>query len=130
MSTTFTEFVTLERCTCGKCGGVFALNQDVLTYARANAGHYHCPYCETEWGWSKSEAQKLREQLEQTQRELREANCRAINERAARESVESENIKLGRKLVRVRKGVCPCCTRSFSNLKRHMETKHPEVSKA
>lgn len=22
-------------------------------------------------------------------------------------------------------GVCPCCTRSFENLRRHMTTKHP-----
>jgi len=27
---------------------------------------------------------------------------------------------------RVANGVCPCCTRSFANLRRHMETTHPE----
>lgn len=27
---------------------------------------------------------------------------------------------------RVGNGVCPCCTRSFTNLQRHMTTEHPE----
>jgi len=26
---------------------------------------------------------------------------------------------------RAKRGVCPCCNRSFENLRRHMETKHP-----
>lgn len=30
---------------------------------------------------------------------------------------------------RVGKGVCPCCKRSFTNLRRHMTTKHPDVAK-
>lgn len=29
---------------------------------------------------------------------------------------------------RVSHGVCPCCTRSFDNLHRHMKSKHPEYS--
>lgn len=27
---------------------------------------------------------------------------------------------------RVGRGVCPCCNRSFENLGRHMQSKHPE----
>ena len=34
--------------------------------------------------------------------------------------------KIEKQLKRIHKGVCPCCNRSFTNLKRHMETKHPE----
>jgi uncharacterized Zn-finger protein len=32
----------------------------------------------------------------------------------------------GRQLARVKAGVCPCCNRTFQNLVRHMETKHPD----
>lgn len=28
---------------------------------------------------------------------------------------------------RVKHGVCPCCNRTFSDLARHMKTKHPDV---
>jgi hypothetical protein len=31
-----------------------------------------------------------------------------------------------RQLERVASGVCPCCNRSFVNLRRHMKTQHPE----
>tara|TARA_Y100000310_G_scaffold338946_1_gene430083 strand:- start:1163 stop:1354 length:192 start_codon:yes stop_codon:yes gene_type:complete len=27
---------------------------------------------------------------------------------------------------RAKAGVCPCCNRTFQNLSRHMETKHPD----
>lgn len=27
---------------------------------------------------------------------------------------------------RVKNGVCPCCTRSFHNLREHMKTQHPD----
>jgi hypothetical protein len=27
---------------------------------------------------------------------------------------------------RVGNGVCPCCSRSFTNLKRHIRSKHPD----
>lgn len=29
----------------------------------------------------------------------------------------------------VKNGVCPCCNRSFVNLKRHVQNKHPEYLK-
>jgi hypothetical protein len=31
---------------------------------------------------------------------------------------------------RASNGVCPCCTRSFANLRRHMASKHPNYTKA
>lgn len=129
MATTFTESVTLERLSCGSCGGVFALNYEVLQHARNNAGGYNCPYCRERWSWTKTEAQRLREQLEQAQRELRQEKCNVMTERQMRESVELENNRLGKKLKRVHKGTCPCCKRHFENLQRHMETKHPEATK-
>lgn len=36
--------------------------------------------------------------------------------------------KLKAQTTRVKNGVCPCCNRSFQNLKRHMNTKHPNWS--
>lgn len=30
---------------------------------------------------------------------------------------------------RIAKGVCPCCSRTFLDLQRHMQTKHPDFTK-
>ena len=129
MSTTFTELVTLEKFDCGKCGGVFALNEAFTSHARANRGAYYCPYCDTRWSWNESDTDRLRKQLESKERELREAKCETLRQSNLKELEMKEREKSEKKLRRVNKGVCPCCNRSFNNLHRHMETKHPELKK-
>ena len=89
---TLTVFVDLEKMTCGNCGGVFALNQRFLEHARKNAGSYHCPYCQTSWGWHESEAQKLRKQLEAKSAELSAAKCDATRERMARPALGARTV--------------------------------------
>lgn len=123
---TFIESVTLEAIDCGSCGATFALNAKFLENARRSKGGYTCPYCRTGWGWQKSEAEKLREQLEEKQSELTRARCETINERRLKETADSLAAESARKLARVTNGVCPCCNRTFKNLARHMATKHPK----
>lgn len=131
MSTTFTESVTLERVNCGKCGGVFALNNEYMRYQRASAGEYHCPYCRMRWIWTQSEADQLRNQLSEKCKEVTASKCEAMRERQLREEEEVLRMKAERKLKRVDRGVCPCCNRTFSNLARHMATKHsPDTADA
>lgn len=86
---------------------------------------FYCPNGHQQH-YSKSEAQKLREQLETRDRELRKSKCETLNERNAKLAVEAEKAKVERKLARVKRGVCPCCNRSFNNLQRHMATKHAD----
>ncbi len=121
---TLTFAVFCEEMTCGKCGGVFALNKDFLTYARRSAGGYHCPYCQTRWSWEQSEADRLRKQLEETEAKLRESRCETLQQQHRADGLLESANKLTRKLARVSKGVCPCCKRSFTNLRRHMATRH------
>jgi hypothetical protein len=70
--------------------------------------------------------ERLREQLaaaNQTNTNLAER----VNEARVRaEKAEEAKARLEK---RVRSGLCPCCKRSFVNLKRHMATKHPEEKK-
>lgn len=126
---TFTEniFTTFEVVHCGGCGISFALPDKWLADHRATGENFHCPngcvraYCETE-------ASLLRKQLEAKEAELRAEKCEVLRQKQARAAVEAENVKVNRKLRRVHKGVCPCCKRSFENLKQHMMTQHPEKS--
>jgi 1-aminocyclopropane-1-carboxylate deaminase/D-cysteine desulfhydrase-like pyridoxal-dependent ACC family enzyme len=126
---TFNETVALESFTCGKCAGVFALNQTFVNHARANRGGYHCPYCQTSWSWHESEADRLRKQLVERERELRESKCETLRKQQILNAEMEAREKAERKLRRVSKGVCPCCKRTFSNLARHMETKHASNEK-
>lgn len=133
MSTLYNFTVVLESDTCGKCGGVYALNKAFTDEARRNKGSYHCPYCQTSWGWHESDADRLRKQLEVKERELREEKCRVLDAQRRRDEAEATAAKEQRraarakkKLQRVANGVCPCCKRSFNNLRLHMLAKHPE----
>lgn len=126
---TFVVDVVLEKKTCGKCGGVFALNAEFVNNARDNKGGYTCPYCLTYWSWSESEADRLRKQIEEKSRELTAQKCETLRQQNLKEIEIKTREAAERKLKRVAKGVCPCCKRTFPNLARHMETKHSEQLK-
>ncbi len=122
--TIFSQTVTLETVTCGQCAGVYAINKEFMDFARAHTGSYHCPYCQSKWSWNESEADRLRKLLEARERELREAKCETLRQNQLREQEQFAREKAEKKLRRVSNGVCPCCKRHFTNLARHMATKH------
>ena len=55
---------------------------------------------------------------DQTRAELRTTEASRRGEKAAKTRIKN----------RVSKGVCPCCTRSFTNLQRHMASQHPDYT--
>jgi hypothetical protein len=71
----------------------------------------------------KTQVEKLRGELaaakqrEETEKHLREVAEKALQE----ERAQKKKLK-----ARIKNGVCPCCTRSFTNLREHMKTKHPD----
>lgn len=126
MSLTFTEEVTLEKIECGSCGGILALTHQFLAAKRREGGWFTCPYCKATRGWGKNDADRLREELESKRKELTAAKCELLNQTARREIAEKI---LVRHKKRTKNGVCPCCQRSFINLKRHIASKHPTYCK-
>lgn len=117
----FTEFTSLSYQTeiCCNCGVHFAMAQHFHNEKRTNGGTFYCPNGHSQH-YTKPRMQELQEQLEQKERELRAQKCVALAEQQMREKAE-------RKLKRVSRGVCPCCNRTFSNLARHMKTKHADT---
>jgi hypothetical protein len=115
--------------TCCNCGIPFALLESHYEQLSADGGGFYCPnghlQCYTE-----TEAKRLRRQLEAEQQVSAEARRRAQQEREARKHAEkvAQGYKgqMVRTQNRVSNGVCPCCNRSFANVKRHMTTQHPE----
>lgn len=125
-----TELVTE---TCKTCSGLFAITKEFKQECHRIGGFrqmWACPYCKTTWGYGESEETRLKLQIaareteaDAIRRDLTAAKCSLIDERSARAQAER---KCRRITKRIHAGVCPCCNRTFSNLARHMSTKHPE----
>ena len=47
---------------------------------------------------------------------------------AAIRDAEAQRVALARIRQRIANGVCPCCQRSFGNVRAHMETQHPDYT--
>jgi hypothetical protein len=79
-----------------------------------------------------TEAEKFRRQRDQLAQRLAERDDEIARQRGLREETE-RRLTATRGVVtriknRVGHGVCPCCTRSFQNLARHMAAKHPSYA--
>jgi hypothetical protein len=124
--TTYTKYITLEETSCCECGVTFAVPDTWLAKRRENGSGFYCPNGHG-LAFKKSEAAKLREQLEAEQRRV----IRISNERdAAERSASAFKGQVTKIKKRAAVGVCPCCNRSFVQLERHMKSKHPDFEPA
>lgn len=127
--TTITRFVTIESESCGACGTVFGLESHYMRERRATGEWFYCPNGHG-ISYVESEVQKLRRSLEQAQlaaisaRELRDAEQRRREE--AERSAAAHRGVATRMKRRAVNGVCVLgCKRTFADIKRHNEAKHP-----
>jgi len=114
--------------TCLTCGCVHAIPETLRAGLERNGGWYKCPNGHSQ-GWGDNEAKRLARKLaaEEARREQAEARARRLSDEndhlvASRNALKGH---LTRHKKRTKNGVCPCCHRSFENLRRHMATKHP-----
>lgn len=128
MALTMQYTCTLVQHTCWVCGVKFGLDERHEANLRQRGENFYCPKgCCLRFG--KSEAQKLRDELEQEKRVTQWE--REAKERANRRAVAAEHSwrvtkgHLTRIKKRVGAGVCPCCNRTFAQLAAHMASKHP-----
>jgi hypothetical protein len=89
---------------------------------RQNHNEFYCPNGHRQYYTAESDADKLRRELKRKEQEV-------ADQVRAKLQAQSELDAAQRKLKRVAKGICPCCNRSFTNLHKHMATKHHEVVK-
>jgi hypothetical protein len=135
--TTMTFPAELTVMHCGRCGGIYAINERYRQKKEETAGGWHCPYCQNSWGYfGKTEAQReraLRKQAEDRLIRERAAfdqraeylKTQATKAEAKRRAEKGAKTKLKK---RIANGVCPCCNRHFGNVQRHIAHMHPEFS--
>lgn len=110
---------------CAECDILFAIPARFETRRREDGNTFYCPL--GHHLHFKSELDRLRKQVADQTRTNTELAARVAAAQKAEQAALDKHKRLER---RVRRGVCPCCSRSFENLARHMATKHPEAAKA
>jgi len=122
--------VTLQIDSCCNCGVIYAMPSDLDDQRREDHGTFYCPNGHGQHYTGKTEAQKLREQLAAAERQRDSANGSATFWRyqagAAERSARAVKGHMTRLRKRIANGVCPCCQRSFANVRAHIHGQHPE----
>lgn len=110
---------------CITCGVPIIMSAEQERGLRNSHAIWYCVNGHSQHWPQKSDEQILREKLAEKEKQLEFERERAARNYAEREKAEKENKRLKK---RVANGVCPCCQRSFTNVARHMKTKHPDFS--
>jgi hypothetical protein len=115
------KMVALTCCHEG-CGVVFAVPRWWETKRREDHTSWYCPNGHAQHFPGKSEAEKLRERLRWAEERAAQVARDKQALEAQRRAAKGQATRLRR---RIANGVCPCCKRSFQDVRRHIATKHP-----
>lgn len=133
---TFTSTITFHVEQCCVCFVTFAMTKEFHHERQKDRKTFYCPLGHAQHYTNETEEQQRIRHLEMDKKRLERENAVLaedfITESLARKEVQKKlsttKGQLTRTKNRVAAGVCPCCTRSFVNLQRHMATKHPSYS--
>lgn len=132
MSITFTTQIELENC-C-KCGIQFGIQAGFQRERKNDHQMFYCPNGHGQYYSGANETERLRKQLAQEQHRREQIEAERTRMRDERDAAERRASAARGRVTRLKNraanGVCPCCNRSFQDLRRHMETKHPDFAKA
>lgn len=118
---------------CYKCKVPLWLDEAEERVLRQTGGEFFC-----RWGHGqvfaagKTEAEVAREERDEERRRrerLEQENARlAFEANESAEAARKAEAETARLKKRAGAGICPCCNRTFTQLARHMQAKHPEIA--
>jgi len=115
---------------CAGCSIDFGIGDDFMKRRREDHQVFYCPNGHPNVYRGDNEAEKLRKQVEQLERQKKWAREDAKYQRERRIKAERQRAAAKGQVTKIRNrvaaGVCPCCNRTFQNLARHMEGQHPD----
>lgn len=121
----YTGKLTVINCWCGMR---FAVPAELREYqlreyhdGKSPTGIY-CPLGHSSVPAGTTDAERLEKQLQRERQRLDQSKEHA---RQLQNTLNAEKAAKSRLQNRISNGVCPCCQRSFLNLKRHMNSQHP-----
>lgn len=118
---------------CANCGIVFAITEDFEQRRRADGAIFYCPSGHNQ-SWHESENDKIRRERDKLKQDAARLQENINFQREQREVAERQARAYKGVATKLKKralgGVCPCCSRSFSALSRHIATQHPEYKSA
>lgn len=118
------------------CAVVFGMTQDMEQQRRKDHLAFYCPNGHRQYFTGKSEAEKLKEQLAQAEKDKQllikkkewaeQGRQLAQHDAKVARSHAKRAVTISRKLrQRLKTGLCPCCEVKFDNLEEHMQKEHP-----
>lgn len=109
---------------CSDCGVTYFFPERWCCERADDKRGWNCPNGHGQV-FRESEADRLRRERDR----LKQETSRLEDEnRLERERAERAEAVAARLRKRIRRGVCPCCNRTFANVARHMKSKHPNVA--
>lgn len=109
---------------CPVCGAVYALGTKYRNKRIEDGASWYCPNGHS-LSFTDSTKKKLERALAQRDEERRMREAAQADASNARKAQAATRTTLRKLRARVGAGVCPCCTRTFQQLARHMKSKHP-----
>ncbi len=124
---------------CYRCNAPFAMSDTLYHMAMERRGElsFYCPNGHGQvFKAGEREEDKLRRERDQLKQRLAEKDDQIrsayemANEQAAASAMNARKLAAAKgQITKIKKrasnGVCPCCNRTFTDLARHMHSKHP-----
>ncbi len=117
------DFVLEECCSCGIPFFMPTYHQKMLISKPGTA--FYCPNGHIQHYTGPTEADKLKKEIEEEK--IRYKNSLEIYQNKWLDALNDKK-KVEKDLIRLKKGVCPCCNRTFLNLHNHMKKQHPDYA--
>jgi len=135
--TIYAQGVEFELVECCACSAPMMMTAHMNKRLRKTKGDFYCVACGQVQGWyGKNKEEKERDQLKrqldnrdhQLQAETDRRRLAESQEQHAKNQVRAQKAAKTKLKKRIHNGVCPCCTRTFANLQRHMKSQHPSYA--
>ena len=110
---------------CPNCGMEFGVPPRYDERRRDDHKSFYCPSWHSMNYEQESDKERLKRQLDRAKDDA--ARARASFDQAAASLRATKGVVTKMK-KRAAAGVCPCCTRTFQDLARHMKSKHPDFA--
>ncbi len=116
---------TLHELSCGVCHMYHAIPDSLYRKAKDDGKSWHCPAGHT-LVFTESEKHRLEKALA-FEKECKES-ARRREDKALRQISAMKGV-ITKTKNRIANGVCPCCRRTFQNMRQHMKHMHPDYEK-